>query len=272
MKANLTAALQPKAEKHAPAAWLLMFAYLPFAQAEDVKAELLQRFVAPPSLSYRAEIALAQGQQSINKILLVQDGRLSLNHGGTNPVALAPQSDDLKTLLANYQAQWEDNAEQMIAQRSTKRVRFLPKDGWRYTRVYWLDQETGLPLKTETFRKNELIERMQVQTIEFVESNRKREAPAQSASAFSVRNAPSGFHLNSVNLQQNRAQQIYSDGLAHVSVFVQASGALPAEGFSQRGSTGFVVRRSGNVDMIAIGEVPQATLERFLSGVDVAEQ
>jgi negative regulator of sigma E activity len=257
--------------QHTLAACLLTLAHWPLAQAQDVKVELLQRFVAPPSLSYRAEIALDQGQHSVNKVLLVQDGRLSLNHGGTNQIAVAPQSDDLKTLLANYQAQWEDTAEQVIAQRPTKRVRFLPKDGWRYTRIYWLDQATGLPLKTETFRKNELIERMQVQTIEFVESKREREAQAQSASAFSVRNAPIGFHLNSAIVQQNRAQQIYSDGLAHVSVFVQASGALPAEGFSQRGSTGFVVRRSGNVDMIAVGEVPQATLERFLSGVDVAE-
>jgi negative regulator of sigma E activity len=254
------------------AACLLMFAQLPLAQAQDAKVELLQRFVAPPSLSYRAEIALDHGQQSVNRVLLVRDGRLSLNQSGTYPIAVAPQSDDLKTLLENYQAQWEDTAEQVIAQRPTKRVRFLPKDGWRYTRIYWLDQATGLPLKTETFRKNELIERMEVQSIEFVESNREREIQPKSASAFSVRNAPSGFHLNLAIVQQNRAQQVYSDGLAHVSVFVQAGGALPAEGFSQRGSTGFVVRRSGNVDMVAVGEVPQATLERFLSGVDVADQ
>jgi negative regulator of sigma E activity len=87
-----------------------------------------------------------------------------------------------------------------------------------------------------------------------------------------VRNQPKGFTLTAVHKQGDHVQQIYSDGLARVSVFVQSIGALPAAGYTQRGSTGFVVRRNGSVDLIAVGDVPQATLDRFLAGVEVVEQ
>jgi hypothetical protein len=255
--------------------------------------ELLQRYVAPTALSYRAEIALGQSSPSVaqagalefarsnalaGRVLVVQDGALSLVP--PVPMVAVSQSGDLETLLKNYSTEWGQRAAnasagvlsaQRIAERSTQRVRFVPHDGWRYTRVLWLDEQTGLPLRTETYRKDELIEQMQVKSIVFAQTDPQPRSAAAKSAVFYVRNVPAGFALVSVLGDQSRAQQIYSDGLARVSVFVQSAGHLPGTGFSQRGSTGFVVRRTGNVDLVAVGDVPQATLERFLSGMDAAE-
>lgn len=241
------------------------------AQNDAERKVLLERFAQPLYLSYRAQIELDLGQQTVRRALHVQNGQLLSEHSA--PMSLNRRSETIKALLDNYQALWEDQNSEAIAQRATTKVRFEPHDGWRYTRVFWLDRDTGLPLKTETFRKNELVERMQVTQIEFASSGEIPTTQHIPAPVFVVRNAPAGFTLANVVVSERRAQQIYSDGLANVSIFVQSAGNLPAtSGNSQRGSTHFVLRRSGDVDLVAVGEVPLATLERFISGVDVLDR
>ena len=266
------------------------------AQSESAsRVALLQRFVAPKPMSYRAEVMFGPGNlESIpngvstipTRILEVRNGLLISSPAvpGTQ-FAISDQAKSISALLSNYQAQWQEIATSAkLADRSIQQLTLIPKDGWRYTRVLWLDEQTGVPLKTEIFRKNELIERIQVKTIDFLDlgtgddtrangqSGTESTPEISTQSIFYVRNLPSGFVLTSVFNDTTHVQQIYSDGLARVSVFVQSLGALPAAGYSQRGSTAFVVRRNGNVDLVAVGDVPQATLDRFLSGVDAIQQ
>lgn len=241
------------------------------AQNDSERKVLLERFAQPLYLSYRAQIELDLGQQTVRRALHVQNGQLLSDH--STPMALNRRAEAIQALLENYRALWDDKNAEAIAQRATTKVRFEPHDGWRYTRVFWLDRDTGLPLKTETFRKNELVERMQVTEIEFSATGDKPATQLMPAPVFVVRNAPAGFRLANVVVSERRAQQIYSDGLANVSIFVQSVGSLPvSSGNTQRGGTHFVLRRSGDVDLIAVGEVPQATLERFISGVDVLDR
>ena len=255
---------------------------------------LLQRFVSPKPMSYRAEIMFGPSHDAsvgfTTRILEVRNGLLTSAAAPRVQFAVSDQTKVIAALLSNYQAQWQKIAENTkladtrLADRPTQQLKLIPRDGWRYTRVLWLDEQTGVSLKTEIYRKNELIERVQVKNIHFldieteVDSNLddtlKTEATPEISthSMFYVRNVPTGVVLTSVFNDATHVQQIYSDGLARVSVFVQSLGALPAAGYTQRGSTGFVVRRSGNVDLVAVGDVPQATLERFLSGVDAVQQ
>ena len=250
---------------------------------------LIQRFVSPKPMSYRAEVTFGPSNATSanqTRIIEVRNGLLT-----SSPMvpdaqfAISDQSKAISALLNNYQAQWEEiAANSKLADRPIQQLKLIPKDGWRYTRVLWLDEQTGVPLKTEIFRKNELIERIEVKSIDFLDANTlantnssnpqsSNTSPEISAhSMFYVRNVPTGFVLTSVFNDNVHAQQIYSDGLARVSVFVQSLGTLPAAGYSQRGSTGFVVRRNGNVDLVAVGDVPQATLDRFLSGVDAVKE
>jgi len=261
---------------------------------------LLHRFVSPKPMSYRAEVMFGPSNPNAptnpTRILEVRNGLLMSSPAVPGAqFAISDQTKAISALMSNYQAQWEEiAANSTLADRSTQQLKLIPRDGWRYTRVLWLDEQTGVPLKTEIYRKNELIERIQVKNITFLEidsgsntnssdrnaSDRNSSdtqntdaAPEMSAhSMFYVRNVPTGFVLTSVFNDTVHVQQIYSDGVARVSVFVQSLGALPAAGYTQRGSTGFVVRRNGNVDLVAVGDVPQATLDRFLSGVDAAQE
>lgn len=264
------------------------------AQSESAsRVALLQQFVSPKPMSYRAEVMFGSSNlermgASTNqtRILEVRNGLLTSSPAVPGAqFAVSDQANSISALLSNYQAQWQEiAANAKFADRPIQQLRLMPKDGWRYTRVLWLDEQTGVPLKTEIFRKNELIERIQVRNIDFFDlgtaadtrtnGNSKTESIPEisTQSIFYVRNLPTGFVLTSVFNDTMHVQQIYSDGLARVSVFVQSLGALPAAGYSQRGSTGFVVRRSGNVDLVAVGDVPQATLDRFLSGVDAIQQ
>ncbi len=256
---------------------------------------LLQRFVSPKPISYRAEVVFGPNNvdsvtnvgvsPNATRVLEVRNGLLTSSPSVPGAqFAISDQTKAISALLNNYQAQWEEIAEnKTLADRRIQQLRLIPRDGWRYTRVLWLDEQTGVPLKTEIYRKNELIERIQVKNIEFSAMDSGPDSPADYAgkmqtpeisshSMFYVRNVPTGFILTSVFNDTTHVQQIYSDGLARVSVFVQSLGALPAAGYTRRGSTGFVVRRNGNVDLVAVGDVPQATLDRFLSGVDAIQR
>ena len=275
---------------------LCVFCSLPYAlmaqstTSSPNREALLERFISSKPLSYRAEVTFGPSNAgaSVNptRILEVRNGLLTSSPAVPDAqFAMSDQSKAISALLSNYQAHWEDiAASSKLADRPTQQLKLIPRDGWRYTRVLWLDEQTGVPLKTEIYRKNELIERIEVKSIDFLDSNTLANvniSNTQSAntspeisshSMFYVRNVPTGFVLTSVFNDTVHAQQIYSDGLARVSVFVQSLGTLPAAGYSQRGSTGFVVRRNGNVDLVAVGDVPQATLDRFLSGVEAAQE
>lgn len=274
---------------------LCVFCSLPhaaMAQTATISPDrevLMQRFIAPKPMSYRAEVTFGPSNAasaSATRIIEVRNGLLTSSPAVPGAqFAISDQSKAISALLSNYQAQWEEiAANTKLADRPIQQLKLIPRDGWRYTRVLWLDEQTGAPLKTEIFRKNELIERIEVKSIDFLDANtlaNKNSSDPQSTntspeisahSMFYVRNVPTGFVLTSVFNDTLHAQQIYSDGVARVSVFVQALGTLPAAGYSQRGSTGFVVRRNGNVDLVAVGDVPQATLDRFLSGVDAVKE
>jgi negative regulator of sigma E activity len=174
-----------------------------------------------------------------------------------------------KTLGESYSAQWQGH--ERIADRNTRRVMFVPKDGWRYRYQLWLDEQTGLALKRQLFRQQQMIEQITTTAIEFESAHRNTatSAPANNH-AFQVRNLPDGFVQIAAYTHSNRAQQVFSDGLAKVSIFVQAAGQFPSNAHAQRGAIGMLAKRIGNVEYIAIGDVPEPTLARFLSDVQPA--
>ena len=66
------------------------------------------------------------------------------------------------------------------------------------------------------------------------------------------------------------AQLVFSDGLAHVSVFAepaQAPGKVSAAGASDDNPTSFAVRSVGDYQVTVMGEVPLATVQAIADGV-----
>ena len=160
-----------------------------------------------------------------------------------------------------------------VADRPSYRVEFNPSDGWRYRYVLWLDSASGVALKSELWHQRRLIENMLTTQIQL------SEAPAQviqadALPAFRVINTPSGFVRVRV---RDRAlggqQQVFSDGLAFVSVYLTPIGKLSV-GNMQRGALSVSSKRirdgQNEMHVIALGDAPMPTLERFVSGVEVA--
>jgi negative regulator of sigma E activity len=251
----------------------------------DEQSLLLEKFAASPALTYRAEIKI--GADTAAKLMQVQQGQLR-NISGANlldspslerpdfgqpnpsitPVPSLQQVQRLKALFASYQTTWLGSATR-IADRQVRQIKMEPRDGWRYSRILWLDVQTGLPLRSQIFRRKELIEQMQVQRIELVNTPAIQESTtAPIAAKFAIRNIPVGFVLQQVHSSNAQIQHLYTDGVSQVSIFVQAPGALESYGKFQTGAMSYLAKRIGQIDVIGVGDVPPATLERMVSGVE----
>ncbi len=160
-----------------------------------------------------------------------------------------------------------------IADRPSYRVEFNPNDGWRYRYVLWLDSASGVALKSELWHQRRLIENMLITQIQLSDAP-ARTAEQDALPAFRVINTPSGFiRVRVRDRSLGGQQQVYSDGLAFVSVYLTPVGSVSA-GNMRRGALSISSKRlrAGQTELqvIALGDAPMPTLERFVSGVEVS--
>ena len=69
--------------------------------------------------------------------------------------------------------------------------------------------------------------------------------------------------------EPNVVQAIYSDGVTHVSVFIEPvhAGRGVNEGFSAQGVTHMLTHKQGSYWVTVMGDVPPATLTLFAAGL-----
>ncbi|MGI9331240.1 MAG: MucB/RseB C-terminal domain-containing protein [Gammaproteobacteria bacterium] len=176
-----------------------------------------------------------------------------------------------------------------VAGRAARILVVQPMDGYRYGYRLWLDDATGMPLKTQLREASGgVLEQLLFTEIRMpasiaddklqpsldttgfkqmrgvaVESGKEMPTAAWRAS-----DLPSGFALLTVKskyapgAEMPTEQLVYSDGLAWVSVFIEASVAEdPAGGLSTMGAANaFTTSRDGHL-VTAVGEVPVRTVE-----------
>lgn len=161
----------------------------------------------------------------------------------------------------------------------------IPRDAWRYGYALWADSKTMVllrlikldaheqPAAQFSFTQIELgsaPDRAQFRT----GLNDKRpivlpehEAPAPTT--WHVDKLPPGFHLVTVtrlDLPDNSrtvTHLVYSDGMATVSLFIEAlapNDQLRQHGLAEHGAMTLYTRPQGNDQITALGEVPPATL------------
>ncbi len=173
------------------------------------------------------------------------------------------------------------------AGRVTQLISVTPKDEYRYGYRLWLDQATGLLLKSDLLDQNgEILEQVMFTSLELLQpeqiadliginkginnrsaiSNSKTIAePVSPKSSWVVGKLPKGFvlmnaHSNSPNSAFDHS--VYSDGLASVSVFIERakSEGDAFVGVSRMGA----VSAFGNVDagyqITVVGDVPEVTV------------
>jgi sigma-E factor negative regulatory protein RseB len=168
-----------------------------------------------------------------------------------------------------------------------------PRDTWRYGYRLWLEEASDLPLRAaivEPVHRTVLEQFMFVALEMGVKPNPTdlmpttlagpADAPADvvalAATRWHLADAPPGFAF--VRAQQpahdagGAEQQVWSDGLASVSVYVEprptsgtAKGAAPAAGVLS-----LYTRDLGRWRITVVGDVPQATAERISLGLQLS--
>ena len=188
--------------------------------------------------------------------------------------------------------------EDRLADRAAWVVAIEPTDRLRYGHRFWIDQETHLPLQAQVRDGEEVLERLFCTRLEVGDTVTERRLESQLKLSPAVRerlgraggntvesgpttwrvvNLPPGFRLAMEGRFQAPELEgeggdaavehlLFSDGLAHVSVYVvrQEEGRA---GRMRLGSLHAVERPVNGYQMTVLGDVPPETVERFADGV-----
>jgi len=180
-----------------------------------------------------------------------------------------------------------------------------PKDQFRFGYRLWLDEKTAMPLKTQlcdsqgqvieqilfarldmpdTIADSELTPAVRTDGMRWVRQGPSHDSASAALSAYRASELPPGFHLTVQGAQTiggatvPASHLVYSDGLATVSVFVEAQPETPAPGGADAASAappadapmeGLARVGSGYAfstvvqghQVTAVGEVPAQTVE-----------
>ncbi len=281
--------------------------------AQDAEAWLQRMTQALQRTDYRGVLIYSQGGQmhgvqvyrsasgdAPRERLIALDGaerevlregrRVICQRGGSTPVAGLPGGLDSAAAdsgsLENYQLKLE--GEDRVAGLATQIVTIEPRDAFRYGQRIWLEQETGLPLRSVLFGSDARVASQSLfAQIELgyrpsaaelgacADGSTPTATPGEQASGtprWTVRDLPPGFRLLRAMHDAQRAgaeHQVYSDGLALVSIYIEPRAAAiePLSGGVQRGALSLFGRALGNVHITVVGEVPALTVERMAQGM-----
>jgi sigma-E factor negative regulatory protein RseB len=182
-----------------------------------------------------------------------------------------------------------------VAGRDTRVVNIIPTDNLRYGYRVWLDEKSGLLLKSQLIdTKGKILEQLMYtsievydnppealgqaipqQTAEDTHDNTIEFSDAGEAGDFNwqVDHLPKGFALAEYNmetLQQHKKFEhlVYTDGLASVSVFIERTNKRPT--FIGTSHMGAVTAYGSMIDqhqVTVVGEVPPETLQLMINSI-----
>ena len=182
-----------------------------------------------------------------------------------------------------------------VAGRPTWVVNIVPKDDYRYGYQFWIDEETKLMLKSELKDDSGWpVEQILFTNIAFLPevppellkpaisgkgytwyNNSASGTMTADKSDWEVTSLPSGFLLSSREKQEAVENSkplehlVYSDGLAMVSVFIEAINVLsrPEAHPTKIGGINAFATYSDGYQITAVGEVPQKTVKLMANSV-----
>ena len=205
------------------------------------------------------------------------------------PAILPP---DIESVKAIYTLRFAD--EERVGGRDAQIVYLEPKDEYRYFYKLWLDKEYGLILKMSILDpQQKVIEQASFNQIALftgqdlnwfkpsVDTHKKYIMDEASNNKVShekyctIANLPSGYREVShvTRLMGNQTQLvhhwIFSDGLSFVSLFVSPipKGQKSRVGETQVGSSHVYARVMRGNQIMVVGEVPQATIQKISNAI-----
>ena len=206
---------------------------------------------------------------------------------------------DIESLQQNYRLSLEDMGE--VAGYRARKINIMPRDAYRYGYHLWVEEKTGLLLKTHLVVEDDTpVEQFMFTRLQFFEripeshlqpgvnsSNfdwyrapaKKNDKPLESLN-WQVRQLPPGFVADMKRITTLPSSMmpvehlIFSDGLATVSVFIEES--MDSEdnlrGGSHMGAVHAFGRELGDHYITVIGEVPFATVKMIGESVTPANK
>lgn len=214
-----------------------------------------------------------------------------------------PPSDKFLNLLPDDLDQLEDHytfhnlGESRIANHKARIVTIIPRDRLRYGYRFFLDEDTGLPLKSDLITEmgevveqtmftdlqvgiaqiNDLYNRKSLYTYKLKNNtDNVDDMDDDYASQWNFQGLPSGFklslkhHLPDPDGNKPIEQYVFTDGLGSLSVFVEQGGRSEAlEGASRLGAVNAWGGQVDGYQVTAVGEVPAVTLLGVVNGMRI---
>lgn len=195
--------------------------------------------------------------------------------------------DEGVSRLYEFRLQGKDR----VAGRTARQVVIQPRDDFRYGYRLWLDEQSGMPLKSDLINaEGRALEQMMFTTLEirdYIDRQllvpsitgkgfkwfrpKEEEGPEtkKDAERWSVGALPPGFHMamraeHSMPMSRMPvAHLLYTDGLASVSVYIEHRGAVAdaLKGPSRMGAVNAYGLLVAGHQVTVVGEVPRATVE-----------
>lgn len=212
------------------------------------------------------------------------------------PTFPAPLSPEVGGAGLSYDAQLDGI--DRIAGLEAQVLTLKPRDGLRFTQRLWSERQTGLLLRADVLNeRGEVIESSAFSEIQIgaklsaeqmLQEMRRLEGwqvqrpqverTELEREGWSLRQGVSGFRpVQCVRRPQEAGgggagmlQAVFSDGLTHVSVFIEPYDAAVhrADPPMAVGATHTLARRQGDWWITAVGDVPVATLRQFIASLE----
>ena len=211
---------------------------------------------------------------------------ISVDGRGRAQDMLRSKAIDPETLSARYLI--HPLGEARVAGRQTDVVGIIPRDNLRYGYRFYLDVETGLPLKSDLMGEGaEPIEQIMFTSLRFlasedvgvvhaaVETGQDTDVSrtvAEDAGIWRFADMPVGFelvmhdHLRD-GIGHPTEHFVLSDGLASVSIYVELDAADGLDGATRIGAIHAVGGRISGHQVTVVGEVPALTVQTVLANI-----
>ena len=179
-----------------------------------------------------------------------------------------------------------------VAEREAQRIEVTSRDPYRYGYRLWLDKASGLLLRSQLVNEDdEVIEEILFTSLAVLDSlpealvqpnqvsqhyvRHNRSAESQQMTEWQVGWVPQGFDLQMATLRNSPSSQqpvnylLYADGLASISVFVEAmdeDGAVESGVMRMGGTSVYAHSYQGHL-VTVLGEVPPLTVQKVAEAI-----
>ena len=177
-----------------------------------------------------------------------------------------------------------------VAGKNAQQILIHPRDAYRYGYRLWIDEASGLPLKSDLLDETgEAIEQIMFTSLSvFEEINPEHlrhmdvpdiaETPQHNdisgKSRWSTDLMPEGFLMTAHGMRPEEnghvvEHMVFSDGLASFSVYIEPTVGETLNGASRMGSISAFGMRKGEYQITVVGEVPEATVRQVAESMSM---